>query len=100
MYERTGVCPFIDKCEYYIKIQKIERNVNHNRREIVSKMQNIVKHDEAEFKDIQRRSENLNRARKRCYENHGHCLRFWNLQKKEQDKIFDYTMQTNLVVNK
>ena len=83
-----------------MRIQKIERNVNQNRREIVLKMQNTVKHDEAEFTDIQRRYENLNRARKRCFENHGRCLRFWGLQKKEQDEIFDYTMQTNLVVNK
>lgn len=100
MYERTGVCPFIDKCEYHMRIQKIERNINYNRRKIVSKMQNTVEHDETEFKDIQRSYESLNRARKRCFENHGRCLRFWSLKKKEQDKIFDFTMQTNLVVNK
>jgi len=98
MYEHTGMCPFIDKCEYHATVQKIETNINKSRREISSQIQNSGKMYDDEFKDIQRRYESINRTRKRCYESHGHCLRYWSLRKKSQDKIYDYTIPPRLII--
>lgn len=100
MYEHTGVCPFIDLCEYFMTIQKIERDINHSRREIASLIQNTENNYDEEFKDIQLKYESINRIRKRCYENHGHCLRYWSLKKKDQDKIYDYIAPSNVILNK
>lgn len=100
MYEHTGMCPFIDKCEYHVIIQNIEKNINQSRREITSQIQSSEKNYEDEFKNIQRRYESINRTRKRCYESHGHCLRFWSLKKKSKDIIYDHIVPPKLIVNK
>ena len=100
MYEHTGVCPFIDKCEYHRTIQEIDRNISLSRREITSQIQQSEKQYEEEFKEIQRRYESINRTKNRCYENHGRCLRYWSMKNKDQNKIYDYIMTTNTILNR
>ena len=83
MFNKKGICPFIESCEYYQKILKLERELSFNRRKATLGLKDVNEYDEEDDIDIQRKYDTFKRLRSRCFENHGHCLRFWRLSKKD-----------------
>ena len=83
MYENKGVCPFIESCEYYQKILKLERGLNSNRRKAALGLKDGNDYIDEDFADIEKQYDSFKRLRERCFENHGRCLKFWRLRKRK-----------------
>ena len=85
MYEHKGICPFIESCDYYKKIIRLERELNGDRRKAILRLKDERDYEDEVFVDIQKQYESIKRLRERCFEKHGRCLRFWRLRKNRND---------------
>ena len=83
MYEKKGICPVIESCEYYQKILKLERDLNGDRRKAALGLKDGNDYNDENFTNFEKQYNTFNRLRARCFENHGRCLMFWRLRKQK-----------------
>jgi len=87
MYEVTSTCPYIGHCGDVQALQRVEAQLNRERRELFSQSARVDQGDfNVTFEEYRRRIGYIGRAMNRCRSSYKRCLRFWQLQKMEENE--------------
>jgi len=87
MYEETSTCPYIGHCGDVQTLQRVEAQLNRERRELFSQSTRVDQGDfNVSFEEYRRRIGHIGRAMNRCRSSYKRCLRFWQLQKMEENE--------------
>jgi hypothetical protein len=82
IYDRRNICPYTEECESFNTIRRAERWMGKAIRDL--RRSDAEKTPEAEggyhINTLQYRLEHVRKIKKRCYNHHGRCLRFWQLK--------------------
>ena len=88
MHEETGVCPYIDRCRDIQTLKRVEDQIIRERRDYFSRYGEVDGGEYGEtINDYRRRMEGLGKAMERCRGSYRRCLRFWQLQRKDEDEV-------------
>lgn len=78
IYERTGKCPYTERCGHYQSMLQIEEHLLKDRRDAAVNRNSLERDDyERIMEGHQKKLEDLSRAMTKCHEHKGRCLRFW-----------------------
>ena len=87
MYEVTSTCPYIGHCGDVQTLQRVEAQLIRERRELFSQSARVDQGDfNVTFEEYRRRIGYIGRAMNRCRSSYKRCLRFWQLQKMEENE--------------
>ena len=88
MFDRTGPCPYTEKCESFQTIGRAEGWIEH---ELVglrkASAQGDASMDEMDLAQmLEKRMDHMRRIKERCYGYNRRCLRFWQFRGKEETR--------------
>ena len=90
MFDRTGPCPYTERCESFQTIRRAESWIEH---ELVgirkACAQGDASIDEMDWAQVlEKRMDHMRRVKERCYGFNNRCLRFWQfrgMERKERE---------------
>jgi len=86
MFDRTGPCPYAERCESYQAIRRaegwVERELVGLRRRSALGDASSDEMDSAQM--LEWRMDHMRRIKERCYSYNRRCLRFWQFRSEEE----------------
>jgi hypothetical protein len=85
MHEETSTCPHIGHCRDVQTLKRAETQLIRERRNSYSQPTMDDQGDHrTTMEEYRKRIESIGKTMERCRKSHRRCLRFWQLQKKEE----------------
>ena len=101
VYERTGLCPYTGDCESFRSIVNGERWMVKALSTMRRAGADSLPGAEGGYTvdDLQGRLAHLRRVKNRCYSSNGRCLRFWQFERKNENRSSLNRLRRRLVAD-
>ncbi len=101
MYEVTSTCPYIGYCGDVQTLQRVEAQLIRKRRDLFAQSTRVDQDDfDVTFEEYRKRIGYIGRAMNRCRSYYKRCLRFWQLQKIDENKAHTRSLRTSATSEK